>query len=59
MTFTLKTPPLLKKGDLVAAVSPSWGGPSVFPSRYKSGKNQFEETFELNLIEMPHPLSSV
>ncbi|MBR1946147.1 MAG: LD-carboxypeptidase [Alphaproteobacteria bacterium] len=57
MTFTLKTPPLLKKGDLVAAVSPSWGGPSVFPHRYKIGKKQFEETFGLKVVEMPHTLS--
>ena len=57
MTFTLKTPPLLKKGDLVAAVSPSWGGPSVFPHRYETGKKQFEETFGLKVLEMPHTLS--
>ena len=58
MTFSLKTPPLLKRGDIVAAVSPSWGGPSVYPRRYEAGKKQFEETFGLKVIEMPHTLSS-
>jgi len=27
----------LKKGDVVAIVSPSWGGPSVFSHVYESG----------------------
>ena len=59
MTFALKTPPLLKKGDLVAAVSPSWGGPAAVPHRYEIGKKQFEETFGLKVVEMPHTCSSV
>ena len=59
MTFTLKTPPLLKKGDLVAAVSPCWGGPAAYPHRYEIAKKQFERTFDLKVVEMPHTLSSV
>lgn len=58
MTLSLKTPPLLKKGDLVAAVSPSWGGAHTFPYRYAIGKKQFEEAFGLKVIEMPHTLCS-
>ncbi|MBR1778675.1 MAG: LD-carboxypeptidase [Alphaproteobacteria bacterium] len=58
MTFTLKTPPLLKKGDTVATVSPSWGGAAIFPHRYKTAKKQFEETFGLKVVEMPHALCS-
>lgn len=58
MTFSLKTPPLLKKGDIVAAVSPSWGGAFAFPRRYETGKKQFEETFGLKVVEMPHTLCS-
>lgn len=30
-------PPRLRVGDSVAVVSPSWGGPSVFPHIYESG----------------------
>jgi len=30
-------PSRLKKGDVVAIVSPSWGGPSCFPHIYESG----------------------
>jgi muramoyltetrapeptide carboxypeptidase LdcA involved in peptidoglycan recycling len=30
-------PSRLKKGDVVAIVSPSWGGPSCFPHVYESG----------------------
>ena len=58
MTLSLKTPPLLKKGDVVAAVSPSWGGAHTFPYRYEIGKKQFEETFGLKVVEMSHTLCS-
>lgn len=30
-------PKKLQKGDIVAIVSPSWGGPSIFPYIYESG----------------------
>jgi len=32
-----KKPEKLKRGDTVAIVSPSWGGPSVFPYIYENG----------------------
>ena len=32
-----KKPAKLKKGDTVAIVSPSWGGPGVFPHVYENG----------------------
>jgi len=32
-----KKPKKLKQGDAVAIVSPSWGGPSVFPHIYENG----------------------
>ncbi|PYE30643.1 muramoyltetrapeptide carboxypeptidase LdcA involved in peptidoglycan recycling [Rhizobium sp. PP-WC-1G-195] len=41
----------------MAAVSPSWGGPSVFPDRYKAGKRQFEEIFGVEIVEMPNTLA--
>lgn len=33
----------LQKGDTIAIVSPSWGGPSVFPHIYESGINTLEK----------------
>jgi muramoyltetrapeptide carboxypeptidase LdcA involved in peptidoglycan recycling len=53
----LKIPKALKRGDKVAAVSPSWGGPSIFPDRYKAGKRQFEAIFGVEIVEMPHTLA--
>ncbi|HEY5730607.1 MAG TPA: S66 peptidase family protein [Anaerolineales bacterium] len=49
-------PPRLKPGDKVATVSPSWGGPSVFPHRYQAGVQQLEIEFGLSVVEMPHTL---
>jgi muramoyltetrapeptide carboxypeptidase LdcA involved in peptidoglycan recycling len=54
----LKKPKMLQRGDTLAAVTLSWGGPSVFPHRYQAGKNQLEEAFGVRVIEMPHTLSS-
>jgi muramoyltetrapeptide carboxypeptidase LdcA involved in peptidoglycan recycling len=50
-------PQKLHPGDKVAAVTLSWGGPSVFPGRYQAGKRQLEETFGVQVVEMPHTLS--
>ncbi len=47
-------PAPLQKGDKVAIVSPSWGGPSVFPHRYEAGLKQLSETFGVHAVEMPH-----
>jgi hypothetical protein len=33
-------PPQLKTGDAVGIVSPSWGGPAVFPHRLEAGMRQ-------------------
>jgi len=49
-------PTRLKPGDKVATVSPSWGGPSVFPHRYQAGVQQLETEFGLEVVEMPHTL---
>jgi muramoyltetrapeptide carboxypeptidase LdcA involved in peptidoglycan recycling len=54
---TLIKPRKLHPGDKVAAVSLSWGGPSVFPGRYQAGKRQLEEAFGVQVVEMPHTLS--
>lgn len=51
-------PPRLKKGDTVAAISLSSGAAHFFPHRYQAGKNQFEEAFEVKVIETPNALES-
>ncbi len=52
-------PNALKKGDKVAVVSLSSGVTSLFKERYLKAKKQFEETFEVQLVEMPHTLDSI
>jgi muramoyltetrapeptide carboxypeptidase LdcA involved in peptidoglycan recycling len=53
----LVKPEPLKAGDRVAVVSPSWGGPSVCPERYRAGKMQLEEVFGVEVVEMPRALA--
>ena len=50
-------PRRLVPGDRIAAVTPSWGGPSMFPGRYEAGKRQLEETFGVTVVEMAHTLA--
>ena len=50
-------PAALRRGDLVASVSLSWGGPSVFPHRYEAGKHQLEQTFGVKVVESRHALA--
>jgi muramoyltetrapeptide carboxypeptidase LdcA involved in peptidoglycan recycling len=57
MMNMLIKPHKLKVGDTVAAVSLSWGGPSVFPNRYQIGKKQLEDAFGITVVEMPHTLN--
>ncbi|MGY5810503.1 S66 family peptidase [Rhizobium sp. LEGMi198b] len=54
---TLVKPRRIKAGDRIAAVSPSWGGPGTVPDRYLTGKRQFEEIFNITVVEMPHTLA--
>ena len=58
MPINLKKPKLLRRGDKLASVSLSWGGPAVFPHRYQAGKKQLEDAFGVQVVEMPHTLSS-
>ncbi|MBU1306787.1 MAG: LD-carboxypeptidase [Alphaproteobacteria bacterium] len=53
----LTVPRHLRAGDVVATVSPSWGGPGVFPQRYAAGKRQLEEAFGVKVVEMAHTLA--
>jgi muramoyltetrapeptide carboxypeptidase LdcA involved in peptidoglycan recycling len=55
LRFALK-PERLRPGDMVAAVTLSWGGPGACPHRYAAGKRQFEEEFGCRVIETRHAL---
>jgi muramoyltetrapeptide carboxypeptidase LdcA involved in peptidoglycan recycling len=46
-------PPRLAAGDVVAVVSPSWGGPSVFPHTFDAGVRALQEVFGLEVRELP------
>ncbi len=48
----MKKPDILEKGDNIAIVSPSWGGPSACPHIYESGIKNLRE-LGFNIIEMP------
>ncbi|QQR35224.1 LD-carboxypeptidase [Devosia oryziradicis] len=50
-------PKRLVAGDIVATVSPSWGGPGALPQRYQAGKAALEQTFGVRVVEMPHTLA--
>src|ERR1035437_2643249 len=46
-------PNKLKRGDTVAIISPSSGGPSKFPSIYENGLKILKEKFGLKIKEYP------
>ena len=46
-------PQRLHPGDTVAIVSPSWGGPSVFPGIYELGLRVLRDEFGLHIKEYP------
>lgn len=48
----------LQPGDRLAAVTLSWGGPGQIPARYEAGKQQMEDKFGVEVVEMPHTLAS-
>jgi muramoyltetrapeptide carboxypeptidase LdcA involved in peptidoglycan recycling len=50
-------PAALASGDRVAIVSPSWGGASLFPDRFRFGKRELEAVFDVEVVEMPHALA--
>ncbi|MCG9131151.1 LD-carboxypeptidase [Candidatus Poribacteria bacterium] len=49
-------PRMLRPGSHIAAISLSWGGPGTIPYRYKVGKQQFEEAFDVIVVETEHAL---
>lgn len=48
-----KRPQKLKRGDRIAVVSPSWGGPHVFPAIYETGLEAMRSQLELEPVEFP------
>lgn len=46
-------PHVLSPGDCVAVLSPSWGGPSIFPDVYENGIRFLEREFGLKVKEYP------
>lgn len=57
MSGQMRRPRRLRAGDRIAAVTLSWGGPGAFPHRYAAGKRQLEDTFGMQVVEMPHTLA--
>ena len=51
-------PTKLNKGDTIATVSLSWGGAGEMPHRYQAGKQQLQNNFGVNVIEMENTLKS-
>lgn len=49
-------PQKLQRGDTVATVTLSWGGPGAVPHRYQAGKRQLQDQFGLTVVEMAHTL---
>lgn len=46
-------PRKLAEGSNIAVLSPSWGGPSLFPDIYKKGLQNLQELFGFNIVEYP------
>jgi muramoyltetrapeptide carboxypeptidase LdcA involved in peptidoglycan recycling len=57
MAVKLIKPKKLHPGNVLAAVSLSWGGPGTIPYRYEEGKKQLLNTFGVRVVEMPHTMS--
>lgn len=48
-----KRPRTLERGDKIAIVSPSWGGPNVFPDIYEAGLSAIRTELGLEPVEFP------
>jgi muramoyltetrapeptide carboxypeptidase LdcA involved in peptidoglycan recycling len=46
-------PKMLQKGSTIAVLSPSWGGPSLFPGIYEKALENLKEIFQFNIVEYP------
>jgi muramoyltetrapeptide carboxypeptidase LdcA involved in peptidoglycan recycling len=52
-------PPRLRTGDTVAVLTPSWGGPGLFPAVFDSGLRVLVEVFGLRVVEYPSTRAQV
>lgn len=50
----LAKPGVLRPGDRVAIVTPSWGGSACFPQRFEAGLRCLVDEFGLKPVVMPH-----
>ena len=46
-------PKRLKRGDALAVLSPSWGGPAAFPQIFDQGLKVLQEDFGFRIVEYP------
>ena len=51
--MTFLKPKRLQPGDTVAVLSPSWGGPSIYPHVFDLGLRNIEKEFGLRIKEYP------
>jgi len=58
MLENLIIPKKLEKGDTVAIVASSWGGPASCPKKFNYGIKQLEENFDVKCIVMPFATAS-
>ena len=58
MLENLIIPNKLKKGDTIAIVASSWGGPASFPDKFNYGVKILEQKFGLNVKVMPFATAS-
>ncbi len=49
----MRKPKKLNRGDTIAIISPSWGGPSEFPHVYENGIRFLEQELGLKIKEYP------
>jgi muramoyltetrapeptide carboxypeptidase LdcA involved in peptidoglycan recycling len=55
-TTALARPERLRRGDRVAAVTLSWGGPGAYPHRYEVGARQLSDAFGVEVVATEHAL---
>ena len=53
MARTFTYPPKPQRGDAVAVLSPSWGGPGAFPLPFELGLARLRDEFGLRPVEYP------
>ena len=53
MACTFTYPPKPRRGDAVAVLSPSWGGPAAFPLPFELGLARLRDEFGVRAVEYP------